>query len=163
MQAAKDTFYVTLRDRLAQAYPARTITVAGVTRPALVVVENDQPSITARQKDAFYLEWGDARAVRPAVSKLMAMDCTLTYGSAGTDAIGGLDRGRAVAEMDSELLVICAPFTTEKYDYTGSNRLDLGSTIFWSMPKFQVGQAAPNCIARQASITVYFFPEVNQA
>ena len=33
MQNAKDTFYVTLRDRLAAVNPARTMVVRGVTRP----------------------------------------------------------------------------------------------------------------------------------
>ena len=74
MQATKDSFYVTLRDRLAQANPGRTITVDGITRPAIVVVENDKPSVTAQQHDAYYLEWGAAHAVRPAISTLMAMD-----------------------------------------------------------------------------------------
>ncbi len=46
MQATKDSFYLTLRDRLAQADPGRTITVDGITRPAIVVVENDKPSVT---------------------------------------------------------------------------------------------------------------------
>lgn len=83
MQATKDTFYLTLRDRLALADPARTITVDGVTRPAIVVVENDKPSVTARQQDAFYLEWGAARVVRPAISTLMAALFVVTGGTGG--------------------------------------------------------------------------------
>ena len=118
MQATKDSFYVTLRDRLAQAYPARTITVDGITRPAIVVVENDKPSVTARQHDAFYLVWGEARAVQPAMSNLMAMVCSVSYASAGTEQNGGLDRGRAVAELESELLDICSPRTARKSDWT---------------------------------------------
>lgn len=163
MQATKDTFYLTLRDRLAQAYPTRTILFNGSTRTAMIVLENDQPSVAARQNDTFYVEWGEVRAVQPSTSKLMAMECRVSYGSAGTDAIGGLDRGRVVAEMDSELLAICSPCLTEKFDYTGASPVDLGSTIFWSVPTFQPSKAAPNCLAHEATITVYFFPEVNQA
>lgn len=163
MQATKDTFYVTLRDRLAQAYPARTITVGQATRPALVVVENDKPSVTKRENDAFYLEWGDAHAVRPAISTLMAMMCRISFESAGTEQDGGLDRGRALSEMQSELLAIAAPTTTEKYDWSGVSQVDLGSTIFWTGPAFRSAKAAQNCVAGEADFTVYFYPEVNQS
>ena len=162
MQATKDSFYVALRDRLAQAYPTRTMTAGGVTRTALLAAENDQPSVTTRQRDAFYLTWGEARAVRPAISRLMALTCTLAYTSAGTDANGGLDRGRAIGEMDAEVLGICTPAMAEKYDYTGANPADLGSSIFWSAPVFRTVAAPPNCVAHEASLTVYFYPEVTQ-
>jgi len=162
MQATKDSFYLTLRDRLAQAYPARTITVDGVTRPAIVVVENDKPSVTARQHDAFYLEWGEARTLRPAISTLMAMGCTLSYASAGMEQNGGQDRGRCMGELESELLAICTTGTARKKDYSGTDPKDLGSNIFWTQPVFRPAKAAPGCLAREASLTVYFYPEVNQ-
>jgi len=163
MQAAKDSFYMTLRGRLAQAYPARTITVDGAPRPAIVVTENDQPSVKARQLDAFCVQWGEARPVRPATSTLMALACTVSYASAGSEQNGGLDRGRMVAEMQSELLGICTPAVTRKMDYTGANPVDLGSNIFWTTPVFRPAKAAPNCEGGEASLTVYFYPEVNQA
>jgi len=163
MQATKDSFYVTLRDRLAQAYPTRTITVDGITRPAIVVVENDKPSVTARQHDAFYIEWGDAHVVRPAISILMAVKCTISCASAGTEQNGGLDRGRMMSELESELLGICSPASTHKFDYTGSgDPANLGTDIFWSQPTFRVTKAAPGCVAGEASVTVYFYPEVSQ-
>jgi len=162
MQASKDSFYVTLRDRLAQAYPERTITVDGITRPAIVVVENDKPSVTARQHDAFYLEWGAARAVRPAISTLMAMRCTVSYTSAGTEQNGGLDRGRMQGTLEAELLGLCSPAVTKKYEYTSGSPVYLGSNIFWSQPVSDAAKAEPGCVAREASLTVYFYPEVNQ-
>ena len=163
MQATKDSFYLTLRDRLAQADPGRTITVDGVTRPAIVVVENDKPSVTSRQHDAFYLEWGAAHAVRPAISTLMAATCTVSYSSAGTEANGGLDRGRMLGGLEAELLGLCSPAVTPKNDYTSGSPVNLGSNIFWSQPTFSPTKAGPGCVAREASITVYFYPEVNQA
>ena len=162
MQASKDSFYMTLRNRLAAAYPMRTITVGASTRPGLVVAENDKPSVNARQHDAFYLEWGEARWVRPAISTLMAMACTVSFATAGTEQNGGLDRGRALGEMQSELLGISGPTTTRKCDWTGTNSVDLGSTVFWTGPEFHAVKAAPNCVAAEASFTVYFYPEVNQ-
>jgi hypothetical protein len=163
MQATKDSFYVTLRDRLAQAYPARTITVDGIARPAIVVLENDKPRVTARQHDAFYLAWGEARPVQPAISNLMATVCTVSYVSAGTEQNGGLDRGRAVAELESELLAICSPRVVRKSDWTGTESTDLGSNILWTMPTFRAAENLVNCVAREASVTVYFYPEVNQS
>ncbi len=163
MQAAKDSLYLTLRERLAASYPGRTITVGAATRPAIVVVENDQPSVTARQHETFYMEWGEARPVRPAISTLMAMTFTLTYASAGTEQNGGLDRGRVLGELDSEMLGICSPAVARKSDNTGANPVDLGSNIFWTVPAIRPQKAAPNCVAHEASLTVYFYPEVNQA
>ena len=162
MQATKDSFYLTLRDRLAQGFPARTITVDGVTRPAIVVIENDRPSATAQQHDTFYLEWAEARTVRPAISMLRAMACTIAFASAGTEQNGGLDRGRCLGELESELLAICSPAVARKYDWTGANQADLGSNIFWTQPVVQAAKAKPGCVAREASLTVYFYPEVNQ-
>jgi hypothetical protein len=163
MQATKDSFYVTLRDRLAQAYPERTLTVDGITRPAIVVTENDKPSVTARQHDAFFLEWSEARPVQPAISNLMAIVCSVSYVSAGTEQNGGLDRGRAMAELESELLAICSPRVVRKKDWTGTESTDLGSSIFWTVPTFRAAKNPAKCEAREASVTVYFYPEVNQA
>ena len=42
MQAVKDSFYMTLRQRLAQLYPARTFADDG--RPAILVCENERES-----------------------------------------------------------------------------------------------------------------------
>lgn len=163
MQATKDSFYMTLRDRLAQANPARTVTVDGITRPAIVVPENDKPSVVARLHDAFYLEWGAAHAVRPAISTLMAMTCTVSYCSAGTEQNGGLDRGRVLGSLEADLLGLCSPAVTQKNDYSSGNAASLCSNIFWSQPVFAAAKAEPGCVAREASITVYFYPEVTQA
>ena len=43
MQAAKDSFYMALRERLAALNPARTMVIDGVTVPAIVVRENMEP------------------------------------------------------------------------------------------------------------------------
>src|SRR5271166_4554868 len=125
MQATKDTFYVTLRDRLAQANPARTIQVDGITRPAILVSENDKPSAAAQQQNAYYLEWGAAHAVRPATSTLMAMTCTVTYSSAGTEQNGGLDRGHILGSLESDLLGMCTPAVAQKNDYSSGTAVHL--------------------------------------
>jgi len=163
MQATKDSFYVTLRDRLAQANPGRTIQVDGITRPAILVGENDKQSAAAQQQSAYYLEWGAAHVVRPAISTLMAMVCTVSYSSAGTEQNGGLDRGHILGSLESDLLGMCTPAATQKNDYSSGTAVYLGSNIFWSQPTFGPANAETGSVARAATITVYFYPEVNQA
>lgn len=163
MQATKDTFYVTLRDRLVQVGPNLTMVIDGATRPAIVVIENEPPISLPRQDEAFYLDWGSARPVQPATSTLTAMDCTITYTSVGQSDIGGVDRGRGLAALDADLLAICAPAQAHKYDYSSGSPIDLGSYIFWSIPKLErwkVEEAKQ--VGRQAQVTVFFYPEVNQ-
>ncbi len=43
MQAAKDTFLMTLAARLTVLNPARTVTLDGASRPAVMAVENETP------------------------------------------------------------------------------------------------------------------------
>lgn len=163
MQATKDTFYVTLRNRLAKLDPARTITVDGVERPAILVAENEPPTAEARLQDAFYLQWGAAQAVRPAISALMQMECVVSYASSGTEPNGGKDRGRALGNLDSDLLGISTPACAAKTDYSSGAPADLGTTIFWSAPVAGATRAEGPRVARENKITVYFYPEVTQS
>jgi len=169
MQAAKDSFYMALRDRLAALNPARTMVVDGVTIPGIVVRENMEPQFAEAQAGAFYVDWGEvqiAESTRP----ILGLDCHIWYASEGGGA--GVDRGRALAEMDEELLRMCNPPHTGMRDYSQSPSTSLGSSIFWTMPdlakapgeaaipKQQRGASAAR-LTRYAQIRVYFFlPEV---
>ena len=77
--------------------------------------------------------------------------------------MAGLDRGRMLGGLEAELLGLCSPAVAQKNDYTSGSPVGLGSNIFWSQPTFAAAKAETGCVAREASITVYFFPEVNQA
>lgn len=158
MQAAKDSFYVALRDRLAQRNPQRTITIDGVVRPAIVVAEDEAPSQAPRQNDAYYLEWGKAEPAT-AGSVLRAMHCTFSYTSAGNADKGGLDRGRDITALDEDLLAICRPAKAEKYDYSTGTASDLRSTIFWTSPTLKPIKTSGAQIGHEATVTVFFFPE----
>ena len=162
MQAAKDTFYVALRDRLVQCDPNLTITIDGATRPAIVVLENEIPASQPLQNDAFYLEWGGVRSVRPDSSGLLAMDCLVYYTSAGQQDTGGVGRGRDLGKLDGDLLTMCSPPQAHKYDYSTGSAVDLGSYIFWSLPELKPAKAGPTQVGREAHVTVYFYPEVTQ-
>ena len=162
MQATKDTFYIALRDRLVQVDPNLTILIDGVTRPAIVVTENEPPSAQPRQDEAFYLDWGGARTVQPATSTLMAMDCTISYTCSGQSDSGGVDRGRKLGALDADLLAICAPQQAHKNDYSSGSPVDFGSNIFWSVPRLDPLKVEAKQVGRQVPMTVFFYPEVNQ-
>lgn len=170
MQAAKDSFYMALRERLAALNPSRTIVIDGVTVPGIVVRENMEPRFGEAQAEVFYVDWGEvliAESSRP----MLGIECCIWYASEGSGGTG-VDRGRALAEMDVELLKISNPPHTEMLDYSQSPSVDLGSGLFWTLPELgndpgdtpiakQQWSAGTARVARYAQLKVYFFlPEV---
>lgn len=173
MQFTKDSFYMTLLNRLVALNPQQTITLNGTTRPALVVAENELVVPVVPLPDAFYIEWGTAVPVQIGDRALLAMDCIISYHTFGT-VQSGVDRGRALAGLDMELLSICQPPWTSKRDYTQTPSADLGTRIFWTQPDFgkvSGSEAAKNeglprgtegvRLERSVNLKVFFFSEVN--
>jgi hypothetical protein len=170
MQFAKDSFYMALRERLAAVNPARTITVNGVERPAVVVAENEVVVPVEPLPDAFYIEWGVANVVERQTGKrrLMEMICVISHHTLGT-ADSGVDRGRELAALDSELLRICQPGNTAKQDFGQSPSVELGTNVVWSMPELgevsgviaQEKSTKRIRLERKAKLKIFFFPEVN--
>ena len=171
MQAAKDSFYMALRARLAALDPGRTVVIDGVAVPGIVVRENMEPRFNEAQAGVFYVDWGQvliAESSRP----MLGMECSIWYASEGSSGGTGVDRGRVLAEMDMELLKICDPPHTEMIDYSQTPSADLGSGIFWTAPELgnnpgnapiakQEWSAGTARIAHYAQMKVYFFlPEV---
>lgn len=170
MQAAKDSFYMALRGRLAGLNAQRTMVIDGATVPAIVVRENMEPRFGEAQAGAFYLDFGDiliAESTRP----MLGIDCHIWYGSEGSGG-SGVDRGRMLSDMDSELLGMCDPPHTGMFDYSQVPIANLGSGIFWTTPLMnnapgdspvtkQQRTASAGRIDRYARIRIYFFlPEV---
>ncbi|HEX4487564.1 MAG TPA: hypothetical protein VH088_14930 [Terriglobales bacterium] len=170
MQFAKDSFFMALRERLTALNPARTITVNGITRPAIVVAENEIVVPVEPLPDAFYIEWGVAGLVerQTGARRLMEMDCGISYHTLGV-ADSGVDRGRELSALDTELLNICQPGNTAKQDFTQSPNVDLGTRIVWSEPGFgevsgviaQESSTRRIRLERKTKLKVFFFPEVN--
>jgi hypothetical protein len=168
MQAAKDSFYMALRERLAALNPARVIAIDGVERPAIVVRENMEPQFAAAQTNAYYVDWGEVR-IAESTRPILGLECHIWYATEGSTG-SGVDRGRMLAQMDEELLRICAPPRTEMRDYRQSPSVDLGCGVFWTMPELKSapsvaqkqGQSAGTSrMERFATLRVYFFlPEV---
>jgi len=77
---------------------------------------------------------------------------------------GGVDRGRVMAALDTELLEICSPGRTKKLDYTQTTAADLGSNVIWTKPQLkptEVDRKTGMLLVRNAELTVFFFPEVD--
>lgn len=163
MQPTKDSFYVALRDRLVATDPSRTVTLDGATRPAIAVMENEPPSGAPLLCDTFYLHWGNARPASAPPANLMTIDCTVSYCTKGSVQNGSLDRGRDLAALDNDLLAICSPPQTLKNDYSSGSPVALGSTIFWTQPVLNAAKNTPPYVGHEITITVFFYPEVNQS
>lgn len=174
MQFAKDSFYMTLRDRLAALNPKRTITLNGAVRPAVVVAENEMVIPVEPLPDAFYVEWGAARRGEQDHDghAAIGMDCVISYHTLGTTQ-SGVDRGRTLTELDVELMNICMPARTSKRDYRQTPSVDLGTNVFWTLPQLEevAGREAPRTpglplgtqgvrLERRTKLTVFFFSEV---
>ena len=137
MQNAKDTFYELLRSRIAAANPERTIVLRGVTRPGVLVEENELGS-TVTIPDCFRLRWIDA-SVDPANAVPVAtLTCEVLYETAGTPGNAGMDRGRLLAAMDAELAgaLNSPPQTSIKQSYaalaTGGSATAMNTNIWWA-------------------------------
>jgi hypothetical protein len=175
MQFTKDSFYMALLARLVALNPQRTVTLNGATRPALIVAENELVIPVEPLPDAFYIEWGAVAAVKQQTGSraLMAMDCVISHHTFGT-VESGVDRGRTLAALDTELLSICQPPRTSKRDYTQTPSVDLGTNILWTVPelgKVSGSEALQNMglprgsegvrLERIATMKVFFVAEVN--
>ncbi len=175
MQFAKDSFYMALRERLAALNPSRTVTLSGATRPAVIVAENELVIPVEPLPDAFYLEWGAAHAVEQQTGSrvLTAMECEVSYHTMGS-CESGVDRGRTLAALDTEMMGMCQPPTTEKRDYTQSPSVDLGTAVMWTEPEFGAVTGSEGSTAaalprrgqgvrleRKVKVTLFFYPEVN--
>jgi hypothetical protein len=187
MQSAKDSFYVALRDRLATLNPQRTVFLNGVTRPAVIVVENECITAAGPLPEAFYLGWGMAQPVGPMRNgqpPLLGLECNISYWTGGAADKQGVNRGRVLAQLDSELLSICSPPSTPKCDCSQTPPADLGTKVLWTMPELrlktqpQLLGAAPQWVVmgdqlaasppdsvpvirleRAASLTIFFYLE----
>lgn len=157
-----------LRERLASLNPARTVTLSGAQRPAVVVRENEMPTAAELLPECFYLEWG-ITGVNAAVSgrqPMCAMECIISYFTRGT-VESGMDRGRVLGELDRELFMICQPSWTKKYDFSQAPNADLGTGVFWTTPVIEDANAGGKALGKDlavaghhARIMVFFYPEV---
>jgi hypothetical protein len=158
MQNAKDTFYITLRSRLATTNPARTMTLRAVTRPGILVSEAEAPT-PQPLLDAFALNWTAMQADLQLPAILAQLTCEIQYCTAGTQINAGLDRGRALEEMDYEVLKLLYPYSAQKMSYTQNPAAAMETVVFWSEPEFGPAVTLRDRLSRTVKVTVFAFQE----
>lgn len=169
MQNARDTFYVTLRDRLAAVNPARAIVLRGVTRPGVLVVENELASATM-PVNAFCLQWTALSVDTQGGLPLVTMVCEVRYATDGDAGNGGMDRGRLLSGMDAELVaaVSASPQSVAKMDYVGAAGgsglapVVMATNVFWSDAVFGAAVANGERLERVATVEVFSYQEAGE-
>ncbi|HEY1767576.1 MAG TPA: hypothetical protein VGG26_07970 [Terracidiphilus sp.] len=158
MQNAKDSFYMALRTRLTAINPGRTILLRGTVRPGILVEEAEAP-FTQLPHDVFVLRWLGIGVDMDLSLTMTAEECEIVYQTCGTQSFGGLDRGRALGEMDEEILAMIAPFCTPKLNYTATPPAAMLTQVFWDEPGFAPIVVQRDRLSRSARITVYSYQE----
>ena len=158
MQYAKDSFYMALRSRLADLNPSRTILIRGAIRPGIVVEEAEAP-FSQIPADVFVLRWPGAGIDMDLGSTLIAVECEIFYQTMGSQIFGGLDRGRMLSEMDSELLTLLAPFRTAKVNYSVTPPVAMLTQVFWEEPVFGPLVPQKETLSRSVKVRVYSYLE----
>lgn len=158
MVNSRDTFYVTLRDRLAQIDPQRTAWIRGTQRTA-IEVEDAEPVLAQPLAEVFVLRWTGLKTDARGPLALAAMDCEIRYGTAGAHTGSGLDRGRRLAAMDAELRAMLAPPSAVKMDYTQAPPVAMGTRVFWSDPVWGAVTVDADRLERKVVVTVFGYEE----
>ncbi len=161
MQSAKDSFYVMLRDRIASINSARTIVLRGVSRPGVLVAENELAT-TFFAADAFWLRWVAVSV--EAVDSLVTMQCEISYATDGMAGNGGMDRGRLLAQMDLELATTLRrePQNVDKAAYTSAGATVLLTNVFWTDPVFGKLTIEGERLSRTATVDVFAYEEAGE-
>ena len=162
MQNAKDSFYVALRTRLVAINPERTILLRSAVRPGILVEEAEAP-FAQLPTDVFVLRWLGLAVDQNLPSAMVAEECEVLYSTLGTQSFGGLDRGRALTEMDLELTQMLAPYWTQKLNYTATPAAAMLTNVFWDEPVFGAVTAVRDRLSRVARVVVYSYAEAGEA
>jgi len=158
MQNAKNSFYIALRTRLATLNPGRTILLRGTERPGILVEEAEAPFSTL-PNDVFVLRWSGMGTDVNLPTAMVAEECEVLYSTCGTQAYGGLDRGRALSTMDTELTSILAPYRTAKLNYLTVTPETMLTNVFWDEPVFTPVVVQNDLLSRSAKVMVYSYQE----
>ena len=158
MQNAKDSFYMALRTRLTVINPERTILLRGAVRPGILVEEAEAP-LSPLPSDVFVLRWTGFAADMDLASTMAVEQCEIVYQTCGTQSFGGLDRGRALSEMDEELMAMLQSFSTPKLNYSATPPAAMLTQVFWDEPSFGPMTVNRDLLGRSTSVLVYSYQE----
>ena len=159
-QRAKDTFYLTLRDRLATLNPERTTVVRGATRTALLVEENELAMGTnVDPQGTFLLRWTERHGSTADAMELHSERCEIRYAAEGSGEVAGMDRGRVLDAMDTELLTILQPAQVLKQAYDTGTAAAMATNVFWSDAAMGPVKMATDRLQRTVTVDVFAWKE----
>ena len=158
MQNAKDSFYMALRTRLATVNSGRTILLRGAVRPGIFVEEAEAP-MSPLANDVFVLRWLGLETDSDLPATMAGEQCEIIYQTCGTQSFGGLDRGRALSEMDEELLAMIVPYHTPKVNFKATPPATMLTQVFWNEPVFAPIVIRRDQVSRTATVMVYSYQE----
>ena len=158
MQNAKDSFDVALRTRLVAINPERTILLRGAVRPGILVEEAEAP-FPQLPNDVYVLRWLALGLDLDLGAAMAAEECEIIYQTCGTQSFGGLDRGRALSQMDEEIAAMLQPFYTPKLNYTAQPAAPMLTNVFWDEPGFTPIAINRDRLTRSAKVVVYSYQE----
>jgi hypothetical protein len=162
MENAKNSFYIALRNRLAEVNPARTVFLRGVNRPGVLVEENELA--TAKPpNDIYRLRWTKLSVNSQMPAALEQISCEIRYSTAGTNNNGGMDRGQCLTAMDDEVMQMLQPCSTPKMSYTQSGSAAMATNLFWTAPAFEAVSEAQGVLTRAVTVDVFSLQEVGEA
>lgn len=170
VQLAKDTFYATLRDRVAACNAARTVVVRGVTRPGVLVAENELSGAAIdgiSTPEAFCLRWTGLSVDTQGPMPLIGLRCEIRYATDGSSGLAGLDRGRLLAAMDAELMaaISTAPQSASSLGIAeiagggASTQTTTGTQVFWGDIAFKPTVMRGERMERTAELEVYSYAQ----
>ncbi len=159
LQNLKDSFYLTLRDRLAALNPNRTVLLRGATRPAIAVAENEIAFTDDAVLNCYLLHWDNLAADHTEATPLIEARCTIHYSTEGLPELAGMDRGRTLAAMDAELAAILLPAAIPQRNFDGSAAATPVSNVFWSDPVSALAAVTGNRLGRGVTVQVFALQE----
>ena len=159
-QDVKDSFYMSLRSRLAALNPDRTTTVRGAVRPAVLVAENELPSGNAEPPlDTFVLHWSTVAADTSEAMPLEHARCDIRVRTGGSPEVAGMDRGRTMAAMRAELDAMLLPGQAIKASYAGGTAAAAATPVFWSGLVAEQAKETADTLSTVCSVDVFAWRE----
>lgn len=158
MQNAQNTFYISLRDRLAVLNPNRTLYLRGVTRPG-ILVESNELATTQPPSDVFVLRWRGLSSDPYLPESLTQMECEIEYRTEGTVGNLGMDRGAMLAQMDAEMISLLQPNGAQKMNYSKTPAVAMETHIFWTEASFEPVKIERDRLLRMATVSVFSYTE----
>jgi hypothetical protein len=158
MQNAQNTFYITLRNRLAALNPNRTIYLRGITRPG-ILVESNELVTPQPPSGVFILRWLGLHNDPYLSAVLLQMECEIEYMTEGTAGNLSMDRGVLLTEMDAELVSILQPACAQKMNYAQSLVMQMETRIFWTEATFQPVKTERDRLSRSITVSLFSYEE----